>query len=212
MYLVRLRVWLPDRPGALGAVASRIGSVKGDVIGIEILEQGAGRAVDDLVVALPSDSLVDLLVSEVSEVDGVDIEEVVPIDASAIDHDLSALEAAASIVAVARPERLIEMVLDRSMLLCHATWAVALDDDVSMVSGTRGEPPTIEWPRVFVQGSQSSDRVLSGEAGPEDILWAPLGNHSLVIGREHRPFRERERRRLLSFARIADARLRQLIG
>ena len=63
MYLVRLRVWLPDRPGALGAVASRIGGVKGDVIGIEILEQGAGRAVDDLVVALPSASLVDLLVA-----------------------------------------------------------------------------------------------------------------------------------------------------
>ena len=44
MHLIRLRVWLPDRPGALGAVASRIGGVKGDVVGIEILEQGAGRA------------------------------------------------------------------------------------------------------------------------------------------------------------------------
>ncbi|CAB4750362.1 unannotated protein [freshwater metagenome] len=212
MYLVRLRVWLPDRPGALGAVASRIGGVKGDVIGIEILEQGAGRAVDDLVVALPSASLVDLLVAEVAEVDGVDIEEVVPVDASAIDHDLLALEAAASIVAVSRPERLIEMVLDRSMQLCNATWAIALDDDATVVSGARGPTPSIEWLRVFVQGSQSSDRVLSGEAGPEDILWAPLGGYSLVIGREHRPFRSRERRRLLSFARIADARLRQIGG
>ena len=209
MYLVRLRVWLPDRPGALGAVASRIGGVKGDVIGIEILEQGAGRAVDDLVVALPSASLVDLLVAEV---DGVDIEEVVPVDASAIDLDLLALEAAASIVAVSRPERLIEMVLDRSMQLCNAAWAIALDDDVTVVSGARGPTPSIEWLRVFVQGSQSSDRVLSGEAGPEDILWAPLGGYSLVIGREHRPFRSRERRRLLSFARIADARLRQIGG
>ena len=61
MYVVRLRVWLPDRPGALGAVASRIGSVKGDVTGIEILEQGGGRAIDDLVVTLPDPSLVDLL-------------------------------------------------------------------------------------------------------------------------------------------------------
>ncbi|MEY2434225.1 MAG: hypothetical protein QOC92_3950, partial [Acidimicrobiaceae bacterium] len=25
-----MRVWLPDRPGALGAVASRIGAVRGE--------------------------------------------------------------------------------------------------------------------------------------------------------------------------------------
>jgi hypothetical protein len=212
MYLVRLRVWLPDRPGALGAVASRIGSVKGDVVGIEILEQGGGRAVDDLVVALPSASLVDLLVAEISEVDGVDIEEVAPVDASAIDHDLAALEAAASIVAVARPERLIEIVLDRSLLLCNASWVIALDDDVSAVSAARGTAPSIDWLRVFVHGSQSSDRVMSGEAGPEDILWAPLERLSLVIGRDQYPFRQRERRRFLSFVRIADARLRQIVG
>ncbi len=212
MYLVRLRIWLPDRPGALGAVASRIGSVKGDVVGIEILEQGAGRAVDDLVVALPSAALVSLLVAEISEVDGVDIEEVVPVDASAIDHDLAALEAAASIVAIARAERLVEMVLDRSMVVCNASWAVALDDDESVQSATRGGTPSTEWVRVFVRGSQSSDRVLSGDAGPEDILWAPLGALALVIGRDHHPFRMRERRRFLSFVRIADARLRQIVG
>ena len=45
-YVVRL--WLPDRPGALGQVASRIGAVHGDVVGIEILERGGGSAIDDL--------------------------------------------------------------------------------------------------------------------------------------------------------------------
>lgn len=212
MYLVRLRVWLPDRPGALGAVASRIGSVKGDVVGIEILEHGAGRAVDDLVVSLASESLVALLVAEVGEVDGVDIEEVARVDASALDHDLGALEGAASIVAIARPERLIEMVLDRSMVLCNASWVVALAEDEAIPATTRGNPPRNDWLRVFVQGSQSSDLVLSGDAGPEDILWAPLGSLSLILGRDQHPFRMRERRRFLSFVRIADARLRQIGG
>ena len=45
-----VRVWLPDRPGALGQVASRIGAVRGDVVGIDILERGAGRAIDELAV------------------------------------------------------------------------------------------------------------------------------------------------------------------
>ena len=40
-----VRVWLPDRPGALGAVASRIGGVGGDVHEIEVVDHGAGRAV-----------------------------------------------------------------------------------------------------------------------------------------------------------------------
>ena len=49
-----LRVWVPDRPGALGAVASRIGAVRGDLIGIDILERGAGRAIDCLLYTSPS--------------------------------------------------------------------------------------------------------------------------------------------------------------
>ncbi|OWY60193.1 hypothetical protein B7486_70490, partial [cyanobacterium TDX16] len=67
-----VRVWLPDRPGALGAVASRIGAVGGDVVGIDILERGAGRAIDELVVLLPSTGLLDLLTDEINQVDGVD--------------------------------------------------------------------------------------------------------------------------------------------
>ncbi|WP_457831517.1 hypothetical protein, partial [Staphylococcus aureus] len=80
-----LRVWVPDRPGALGAVASRIGAVRGDLIGIDILERGAGRAIDELVVDLPDAALVPLLVSEVSEVDGVDVEDVRPATSSVVD-------------------------------------------------------------------------------------------------------------------------------
>ena len=71
-----VRVWLPDRPGALGQVASRIGAVRGDVVGIEILERGAGRAIDELIVALPEPGLVDLLVNEIAQVEDVDVEDV----------------------------------------------------------------------------------------------------------------------------------------
>ncbi|MEO7442016.1 MAG: hypothetical protein ABIW46_00620, partial [Acidimicrobiales bacterium] len=71
-----VRVWVPDRPGALGAVASRIGAVRGDLVGIDILERGGGRAIDELVVELPSAELVGLLVTEMGQVDGVDVEDV----------------------------------------------------------------------------------------------------------------------------------------
>src|SRR5437667_243626 len=44
---VLIRVWLPDRPGALGQVASRIGSVRGDIVGVDVLECDGGVAIDE---------------------------------------------------------------------------------------------------------------------------------------------------------------------
>src|SRR5204863_442714 len=44
---VLVRVWLPDRPGALGLVASRIGAVRGDLVGVAVLARGTDVAVDE---------------------------------------------------------------------------------------------------------------------------------------------------------------------
>jgi ACT domain-containing protein len=70
-----VRIALPDRPGALGLVASRIGSVGGDIVAINILEREDGRAVDEFVVEIDQE-LIDLLQSEIHEVDGVAILEI----------------------------------------------------------------------------------------------------------------------------------------
>jgi len=94
---VIVRVWLPDRPGALGQVASRIGAVRGDVIGLEILERGGGRAIDELVVDLHSGSHVALLIDEINHVDGVSVEHVRPIDGERTEPGLSALSLTASV-------------------------------------------------------------------------------------------------------------------
>src|SRR5215210_5203800 len=111
---VVVRVWLPDRPGALGAVASRIGAVQGDVVGIEILERGAGRAVDDMVVRLPRAELVDLLAKEINEVDGVDVEEIRTVVDGVVDPWLDAVEAAAQLVGASSTEELLDSLCDRA--------------------------------------------------------------------------------------------------
>ena len=54
---VLVRVWLPDRPGALGNVAARIGSVRGDIVGVDILEREGGVAIDEFAVDLPSSEM-----------------------------------------------------------------------------------------------------------------------------------------------------------
>ncbi len=70
-----VRISLPDRPGALGLVASRIGAVGGDIEAINILERDDGNAVDEFVVEIGG-QLIELLQSEIHEVDGVSVLEI----------------------------------------------------------------------------------------------------------------------------------------
>jgi hypothetical protein len=73
-----IRVVLPDRPGALGTVASALGHAGADILSVDIVERSAGQATDDLVVELPSDRLADSLVSAASTVPGVRVESIRP--------------------------------------------------------------------------------------------------------------------------------------
>lgn len=199
-------MWLPDRPGALGAVASRIGAVRGDVVGIDILERGAGRAIDELVVELPDPGLVALLVSEIDQVDGVDVEDVRPAPEHLHDPRLDALETAAALVAAASPSALLDVLVARARLDFETEWSAIVDVDDRLLRASDGAPPPPAWLIAFVGGSRSSAAVTAGECGPDDIAWAGLaaGRLALVLGRCGRPFRARERRQLAAVARIAD--------
>src|SRR5688500_16210993 len=123
---VVVRVWLPDRPGALGQVASRIGAVRGDVVGIEILERGAGRAIDELVVSLPEAGLIDLLVQEVGQVDGVDVEDVRTVDGPLHDAAVEALETAARLAEASTEDELLAQLCTDAQGEFSAEWCAVL--------------------------------------------------------------------------------------
>ena len=207
-----LRVWMPDRPGALGALASRIGAVGGDVTGIDILERGAGRAIDELVVELPDDSLVELLVTEIHQVDGVDIESIRPAAEALHDPRVDALETAALLVGTPTPSAAIEELCVHGVRTVGAHWGVVLDLADSSIITEVGDCPSAAWIAAFVAGSQSSARVSDGDAGPSDVVWAPLpaAGRALVMGRNGESFRARERRQAAALARIVDTRFREL--
>ena len=208
-----VRMWLPDRPGALGLVASRIGAVRGSVVGIDILERGAGRAIDELVVELPEPGLIDLLVAEVSQVDGVDVEEVRPLAASLHDPRLDALETAAILVGATGKEELIEAVALHARRGVGAAWVAVVDLEDCKVLATEGPVPSEAWLVAFVEGSRSSARVADGTTGPDDVVWSPLPSAglALVMGRDGTAYRARERRQVAALARIVDTRLREIL-
>jgi hypothetical protein len=206
-----LRVWVPDRPGALGSVASRIGAVRGDLVGIDILERGGGRASDELVVELPDESLVGLLISEVSQVDGVDVEDIRRAPEAATDPRLDALETAASLVAHAEVGSLLDALAKRSLSDFQSDWVAVVDLESSAPVCRVGPTPDVAWLGAFVKGSRSSADA-DFESGPEDVAWADVDAAGLVVvlGRRGRPFRARERRQLTALARIVDHRWTEL--
>ena len=206
-YLVR--VWLPDRPGALGQVASRIGAVRGDVVGIEILERGAGRAIDELVVELPEDGLVDLLVGEISQVDGVDVEDVRTLRSDRHDPGLTVLSTATRLMEAEDEAMVLKVLCEHLVADFECDWAVALRLTPAETMVEVGDAPSAAWVAAFVHGSRHLDGHADGDGGPDDVAWADLGRAgiALAVGRKGRPFRWRERRQLAALARIAELRL-----
>ncbi len=254
-----LRVWLPDRPGALGAVASRIGAVRGDLVGIDILERGAGRAIDELVVQLPDATLRDLMVREVSQVDGVEVEDIRVSPSAPVDPRLDALGTAAHLVERDSLGDLLPALCSRAARDLEAEWAAVVDPGTPEPLAWTGAVPPRAWFLAFVEdaraaqpspeeggehhdehrpvhrdgadghhvsctggadghlgshGGGPSSPHRASHLGPADVAWAemPVASLVVVLGRDGRPFRARERRQLVALARIADHRWADLVA
>jgi hypothetical protein len=201
-----LRLWLPDRPGALGQVASRIGSVHGDVTAIDILERGGGRVIDELVVALPESVSVDLLAKEVGAVDGVAVEHVRAIGDERPDSATALLQLAADVAGAPRHHRLAALVTGL-LGAVDGDWAVAVRG--GELVERRGTPPDLGWLLAFLHGSGHLDPACPSASSPSDVMWARLPAVGIVVatGRAARAVHERERARITLLARIVDGLL-----
>jgi len=201
-----VRVWMPDRPGALGQVASRIGAVRGDVLAIEILEQGGGRAIDELTVALPDDDLMPLLTAEIDAVDGVSVESIRVVDPDRTDASLSALALGAAI-AESEPAERLEVMVGGIQRFAETDWVIVLGngDPIAQL----GVPPEIGWLTAFLAGSEHLDGL--DDSAPSDLLWGHMITSALTVaaGRTGNPIHERERVRFSLLLRLADALVSQ---
>jgi len=200
-----VRVWLPDRPGALGQVASRIGAVHGDVTAIDILERGGGRVIDELVVAVPESVSVDLLAREIGAVDGVAVEHIRGVVDDRPDSATAVLQLAADVAEAPPAERLAALV-GGLLRAADGDWAVAVRD--AELIEQRGTPPDLGWLLAFLDGSEHLDPACPANP-PGDVMWARLPATRTVVatGRGARAVHERERSRVALLARIVDGLL-----
>lgn len=149
-----LRVALPDRPGALGAVASRIGAVRADVVAVDIVGRGRGRAVDEFVVELDEERHVSLLLDEIAEVDGVVVEEVRMLPADVVDRRTLAFDAAVAVISAQTPPTVLTVIAERSRLGLDAAWAAILDPEDGTILSVNGDAPAAPWLAAYVAGTR----------------------------------------------------------
>lgn len=178
-YLIRLV--LPDRPGALGAVASALGQAGADILSVDIVERSAGHAVDDLVVTLPADKLADSVVTAAASVEGVRVESIRPY-AGVIDpfRELELLED----LALNKPDA-HTVLADGVCKLFRAGWAMVLSepeldgDPATVLAGSAAAPeidtlPVPWWP-------PTPARTLDAEEDWAPTDWATLGFELAVV-------------------------------
>ncbi len=214
-----LRVELPDRPGALGAVASRIGGVRGDLVAVEVVEHRDGKAVDEFVVELADGEHLSLLLSEVAEVDGVALQDVRPVSGRRHDRRLEAYTTALIILRERTPHGVLAALASRVCAELDATWSAVLDVEGLSVIASVGRPPATPWlatslteARAASVGSDTGDSFDTGlrPIGPEggDVGFVDLVAWDLVLaaGRPGWRFGTRERVHLVALAQLADAR------
>lgn len=206
---VLLRVWLPDRPGALGAVASRIGAVRGDIVNIDVLERNEGVAIDEFGVVLSDAEHLPLLVREVEEVDGCRVEYVTVVSHFP-DPRLDALISVALVCEADDVTALQKTLATYAGSAFRADWVVVMRGDEVLAAD--GNPPADPYLIALAEDAAASPAMASGATGSDDLAAAclPVVEAVLLVGRTGNKFRDRERAQVLALARIADLVWRRL--
>jgi hypothetical protein len=217
--LVRVRIWLPDAPGVLGAVAAEIGAVKGNVVGLEVLERDAGVAIDERVIELPEGTgAVDALCRGVRNVSGAGVEEVTELGAlgeaggDVPDREDNVLAATTAILAAPTPEAALAALTNRLISLFGLTWLALMDDVLEQFVETHGDLPSVEWVVAFAEGARSGADPANDTTGSGVFIEPVPGSGLTVCGGRTSAIRRRERHEITMLVMVASRYIDALMG
>src|SRR5690606_23394865 len=136
-YLLRVR--LPDRPGSLGALAVALGSVGADILSLDVVERGAGHAIDDLVVDVEPGKLPDTLLTAAESLPGVTVDSIRPYAGILDTHrELELIDQVA-----AAPRDRLQVLVDGAPRVLRVGWATVLGvgpNGIFRIAGSPGSP------------------------------------------------------------------------
>lgn len=201
-----MRVELEDRPGSLGSLAVALGGVGADILSLDVVERGAGYAVDDLVVELPPGAMPDMLISAAEALNGVRVDAIRPHTGLLEAHrELELIDH----VAAADPFARLQVLVDEAPRVLRVGWCTVVEVSGTgphRIVGSPGAPETQAASTPWLPISHAE--ALDGSADWVPQLWremdttlaaAPLGDPgtAVVLGRPGGPaFRPSEVARL----------------
>jgi hypothetical protein len=148
-----LRVELPDVPGSLGRLATRIGEAGGDIEAIEIVEKRDDVAVDDVLLELVPGTMPDTIVSACHATPGVRVLWISRYAAGGqLFLDLEAVEEL-----TANPKQAINRLVDLLPVTFRADWAARVHRSDGILHATDAAPADL--PFVEVVRSQRAQRA-----------------------------------------------------
>lgn len=165
-----LRVSLPDRPGSLGALATALGGVGADIVSLDVVEHdGAGWAVDDILVELPVGERADALVTACHSVPGVRVEFLRRYAGGPDLHrDVAAVEEMAQ-----RPTQATAVLTDLAPAVLRADWALLVEPE-TLVRASATAP---DWP-----APQTPWLPLFRACTLDPAGWAPDAWRDMALG------------------------------
>jgi hypothetical protein len=205
-----LRLVLPDRPGALGAVATALGTVGADILSVDVIERAPGSAVDDFVVELPPERLADSLITAAATVDGVTVESIRPYAGQIDPHrELELLDALGR-----DPDSALPVLADGVTRVFRAGWALVLGVPVAgqakVVASGGAAPELASVPAPWWPPDPARALPADDEWAPPDwnrlgteLAVTPLGKLALLLGRPALRWLPSELIRLQHLAAIA---------
>ena len=184
--LYLLRVSVPDRPGALGALASAIGEAGGDITAVDVVERGLSAAVDDVLVETPDATSADTILAKVSALPAVEIEAWQPFtEGDQLRDGLDIVDGLGSTAsrALAAITRIAPAVL-------RARWVVIIDQVNSGVAITQASAgaPWVRWSALPWLPLASAGVVDADPAwlphdwgGDPHLAAAPVGDSQMAL-------------------------------
>jgi hypothetical protein len=202
---VVMRVWIPDSPGALAALAATVADGGGNVVGLEVLERVDGAALDELLIELEDADRIDHLCRKVASADGTTIEEVRPVAPDADEHGMQVLDAAQGILTSGTPTVALEQLVEAVSRLFDTDWCAVLDARAETVVARTGRvPPTGQLLELL-------DPAVATPAAALEVVLRELEESGFTLCAA-RPiaFRHRELRQIEMLVRVTDRTCRPL--
>ncbi len=213
-----LRIELVDRPGSLGSLAVALGSTGADILSLDVVERGAGYAIDDLVIELPLGAMPDILITAAEALPGVRVDSVRPHTGLLEAH--RELELLDHVSAAGDNASRLQVLVDEAPRVLRVSWCAILrssQGELQRLAGSPGSPETRADSAPWLPIEHAVTLDNTAEWVPQawrdmdtTMVAAPLGDPqtAVVLGRPGPEFRPSEVARLGYLAGIVATMLR----